>query len=371
MRGDGVRVLIVGAGMAGLAAARTLRGWGATVEVVERAPGPEAAGFGMYLPANAARALDALGLASAVAERGVRIRRQRVSDHRGRVLFDVDVARLWADVGPCLAVHRDDLRQVLLDGVARVPIRWGISVRGIAPGPDEVGVTFTDGGAAGYDLVIGADGVRSTVRRLIFDATPNGQPVPRAVGQLARRFVARRPDAEPVWSVMLSPAATFLALPIGRGEVYCYCDTALDRRDASLAEVLADFAEPAATLLAATVGAAHVAPIEEVGLPSWSSDTVLLIGDAAHATSPNMAEGAAMAFEDALVLADALAGAETIRAALVDYERRRRPRTGWVAAQTHRRDRMRGLPPPVRNLVLRRFGATIFQANYRPLRDQP
>ena len=99
---------------------------------------------------------------------------------------------------------------------------------------------------------------------------------------------------------------------------------------------------------------------------------ILFIGDAAHATSPNMAEGAAMALEDALVLAACLhqtpsnpGRARGVRGPSAD------PRTDWVRAQTHRRDRMRYLPPAVRNNVLRLLGRQIFHANYRPLLDEP
>jgi FAD-dependent urate hydroxylase len=375
MRGEGVRVLVVGAGIAGLAATRTLRAWGAAVDVVERAAGPDEDGFGIYLPGNAARALDALGLGAAVAERAVRIGRQRVSDHRGRLLFDIDVARLWADVGPCLALHRADLREVLLDGVAPAPIRWGMSVRSIEPSSassDQVLVTLNDATIDGYDLVVGADGVRSTVRRLVFGETGDAAGGPRPVGQYARRFLAKWPDAAPVWSVMLGPGATFLSIPIGGGLAYCYCDTGLQvPQEVPVRDVLRDFAEPVPTLLAAAEGTPHGAVVEEVAVQPWSRDMVVLIGDAAHATSPNMAEGAAMAFEDAIVLAESLSEAATIRAALIAYEDRRRPRTGWVAAQTHRRDRMRGLAPPLRNVVLRRYGARIFRANYRPLHEPP
>jgi 2-polyprenyl-6-methoxyphenol hydroxylase-like FAD-dependent oxidoreductase len=136
--------------------------------------------------------------------------------------------------------------------------------------------------------------------------------------------------------------------------------------------LFADYVEPVPTLLAAS-GAAHVhgAPVEEVTLRRWSRGTVLLIGDAAHATSPNMAEGAAMALEDAIVLADTLAGERTITEALRAYDERRRVRTGWVLAQTHRRDRSRGLPPVIRNAVLRRTGRRLFAAGYAPLHNQP
>ena len=111
--------------------------------------------------------------------------------------------------------------------------------------------------------------------------------------------------------------------------------------------------------------------IEEVALDSWARGRVLLIGDAAHATSPNMAQGAAMALEDALVLAEYLERPDSIPDALAAFEARRRPRTDWVRAQTHRRDRTRYLAAPVRNALLRTLGRKIFQANYRPLLAEP
>jgi 2-polyprenyl-6-methoxyphenol hydroxylase-like FAD-dependent oxidoreductase len=118
-------------------------------------------------------------------------------------------------------------------------------------------------------------------------------------------------------------------------------------------------------------GMVHVAPIEEVQLDAWSRGSVLLIGDAAHAASPNMAEGAAMALEDGLVLAECLADSGGVAQAVARFQARRRPRTQWVLAQTHRRDRTRNLPPALRNLVLRKWGRRIFHANYRRLLEPP
>jgi len=98
---------------------------------------------------------------------------------------------------------------------------------------------------------------------------------------------------------------------------------------------------------------------------------VVLVGDAAHATAPNMAQGAAMAIEDALVLAEELAAHGSVEPALGAFTARRRPRTDWVRARAHRRDRTRGLPAPARNAVLRRAGERIYRADYRPLLEAP
>jgi 2-polyprenyl-6-methoxyphenol hydroxylase-like FAD-dependent oxidoreductase len=367
---------VVGGGIAGLGVTRALRQRGLAADVVERQPAWTHDGAGIYLPGNAVRALRALGLEAAVAERAAPIPRQRLCDHRGRLLADIDLAALWGDVGPCLALHRADLHEVLASHGDGVPARMGRPVQRLSQHHDTMTVGFGDGTGDRYDLVIGADGVHSTVRELAVLAG-----AVRPVGQLAWRFVTACPPEVTTWTVLLGRKVTFLAVPIGRGRVYCYCDTpaegtpelAGDVVTGYLCDLLAGFAAPVPAILDSLgpSSAVHVGPIEEVILDRWSDGSVLLIGDAAHATSPNMAEGAAMALEDGLVLAECLAQERDVGQAMASFQARRRPRTRWVRAQTHRRDRTRSLPPAVRNVVLHRWGRHITHANYRPLLELP
>ena len=366
----GPRTLVVGAGIAGLALARALSRRDLPVEVVDRADSLPSAGTGLYLPGNAHRALAALGLDRPVTERATVIERQRHLDHRGRVLFEMPLPPFWAPAGPCLGLLRRDLHEVLLGAVPDVPVRLGTTVaERSGPGPVRIG--FSDGTHGEYDLVVGADGAHSTVRQQVL-----GGPQARPVGQLSWRFVLEDWPGPESWTVLLGRGLTFLLVPVGSGRTYCYADapsttdggTGPDR----LRELFAGFGGPVPAALAALgpATAVHVAPIEEVVTPSWTADGWALVGDAAHATSPVMAQGAAMALEDALVLAGCLAGAP-VPEALSDYERRRRPRVGFVQAQAHRRDRTRSLPPAVRDLVLRAAGARIYRANYHALVDAP
>jgi FAD-dependent urate hydroxylase len=365
----GRRVLIVGGGIAGLALARMLARTGARPEVIEREPVWRPAGAGMYLPGNATCALRALGLGAQVVRRSVAIPRQRFCDHRGRLLCEIDVAALWAPVGPCLALHRADLHGLLREAAGDVPIRMGLVADRIAQRDGIVSVECSDGTSAEYDLVVAADGINSAVRRLTFGPTAEPHPV----GQVGWRFLAARPPQVTTWSVMLGRRTAFLTIPIDDARVYCYCDVLSLGAEHSTAERLtllfSEFADPAATLLDTLDPAAdvHLSRIEEVNLDSWVHDRIVLIGDAAHATSPNMAQGAAMALEDAVVLAQCLRDIRTIPGALAAFEARRRPRTDWVRAQTHRRDHTRYLPPTLRNNVLRVLGRRIFRASYRPL----
>ena len=251
----------------------------------------------MYLPGNAARALRALGLEARVTSRAVEIPRQRFRDQRGRLLFEVDVAELWRPVGPCLAIHRADLHELLLEAADDVPIHLGLTVNRVTDQDRLVSVELSDGTSRDYDLVVAADGIGSAVRRLTFEPTA----LPRPVGQIGWRFLAPRPPELTTWSVMLGRRTAFLTLPIGDDRVYCYCDAVSPRDPDSadygpaerLRQLFSEFAEPAATLLDALDAASdiHVSTIEEVALDSRAREHVVLIGDAAHATSPNMAQG--------------------------------------------------------------------------------
>ena len=370
----GARILVVGAGLAGLALARALGRAGFAPELIEREAGWEAAGTGMYLPANGVRALGVLGLGEAVAARAAPITRQRLLDHHGRLLAEIDLDGLWGDVGACLALPRAELHQVLRDGVA---VRMGRTIASLEHRDGPVEVTFDDGRQGGYDLVVGADGLRSAVRRLAVDPHP---PVP--VGQHSWRFLAPCPPGITTWTVLLGRGASFLTIPIGGGLVYCYADITTNPDSpapptgdplAGLREHFAGFAAPVPQLLDQLQDQTqvHAAPIEQVAAERWGRGAVVLVGDAAHAMSPNMAQGAALAFEDALVLAACLAQASSVAEALAGFVARRHPRASWVRAQTHRRDKTRDLPPLLRDPLLRAFGERIFRSHYQPLLANP
>ena len=360
----GPRVLVVGAGIAGLAVVRALRGWDARIDVVEREAAPHGVGAGIFLPGNAVRGLRALALEDTVAERAVRIERQRIADHRGRVLYELETSSLWPDDVPTLATSRATVHAALLDGLGDADVRWGSSpVTVVRDGPG-VDVTFTDGTSARYDLVIGADGAHSTVRRLVF-----GDVGLRATGVHAWRLVVPRRSTGPVWSVRLGRGASFLTIPVGEDLDYCYLDVNVaggPGPGTTLAEVAGRFDDGVRALTDAAA-VKHTGPIEEVSLGYWSRGRVLLVGDAAHATPPSLAQGAAMAMEDALVLGELLRATPSIPTALREYELRRRPRVDRVQQQTRLRDRTRGLHPLARNLLLRTAGPRLFRANYRGL----
>ena len=360
-----MNVLIVGAGIAGLSLAAALRDRGIESDVVERLPEWPSAGAGLYLPANAWRALEQLGVAAALADHANPIERQRFLDHRGRVLAEIDLGAFWKGVGRCVAVRRPVLHDALARATSNVSVRLGVAMTGVETGPKST-VALSDGRSETYDLVVGADGVHSAVRRLGL-----GGPVARYVGQSSWRFVARGFPELRDWTVMLGRGRAFLTVVLGDGDVYCYADADQKRLaefDGDWREMFSDFAEPVPHLLGHATDA-YFAPIEEVAAPSWTAQGTVLLGDAAHATSPNMAQGAAMALEDALVLAELLATHQPVERALTEYERRRRPRVEWVQAQTHRRDRTRSLPPILRNLTLRLAGERIYRSNYEPLRE--
>jgi 2-polyprenyl-6-methoxyphenol hydroxylase-like FAD-dependent oxidoreductase len=369
------RILIVGGGIAGLALGRALRKQGFAPEIIERAASWPAGGTGLYLPGNGVRALGALGLADAVVARAVRMSHQRILDHTGRLLAEIELAKLWHPVGLCVGIARGELHRILLEGAAGVPVRLGTTPTALSQEDDEVDVAFTDGSTGTYDLVVGADGIRSSIRQLVL-----GGIRPRHLGRVSWRFLVDHSGAPGTWTAMLGKRRAFLAMPVGPNRLYCYADLAAlatedptDRDLSRFRSLFGDFAEPVPSILSEldSFDSIHFSPIEEVVFDTWVQGRVVLIGDAAHATSPSMAEGASMALEDALVLSQMLATHDSPAEALSAFRERRRARVRWVRQRTHRRDRIRTLPSPLRNLALRLAGTAFYRRDYRPLFDEP
>ena len=368
------RILIVGGGIAGLALGRALREQGFVPEIIERAAMWPAGGTGLYLPGNGVRALRALGVADAVLARAVRMSHQRILDHTGRQLAEIELSTLWNPVGPCVGIARSELHRILLEGAAGVPMRLGSSLTMLSQENDEVNVAFADGSTGKYDLVVGADGIHSSIRQLAFGSIP-----PRHLGQVSWRFLVDYSGAIKTWTAMLGERKTFLAMPVGANRLYCYADSAVaaedpaDRTLVRLLELFRAFAEPVPSILSQlkSFDSIHFSPIEEVVVDNCVHGRVVLIGDAAHATSPNMAEGASMALEDALVLARMLATHGSTTEALSLFGERRSARIRWVRQRTRRRDRIRTLPAPLRNLALRWAGTALYRRDYQPLFDEP
>jgi 2-polyprenyl-6-methoxyphenol hydroxylase-like FAD-dependent oxidoreductase len=336
----------VGGGIGGLALARALAQQGVPCELVEREPQWTTVGAGIALYPNGLRALRALGLETAALAAGRTIDQVQTMRRDGTVAADFP-GEVWPAVGATLAIHRPALQTILVAAARGVPVRMGTTVTALRPTPGGVEADFTDSTTRHYDVVVGADGIRSRVRTLALGATTPGY-----VGQMYWR-TAVAAEVVPC-STMVFDADRFVALlPIGHGLTYVAAqqhtaapfDDPIPGRIDRLRSRFADFGGPVPAALAALRDDAdvHAGPAEENDRDRWRAGRVVLIGDAAHACSPTLAQGGSLAMEDALVLAGLLAGADggpATDAALDAFVARREPRARWVRERTHEQIRL-------------------------------
>jgi 2-polyprenyl-6-methoxyphenol hydroxylase-like FAD-dependent oxidoreductase len=365
------RLLVVGGGIAGFGLARALSLRGVSCALVERLPAPPGSGLGLNLPGNALRALAALGLAEEVVDRGMRIRRREYRNRTGRLLFAVDEEGFWGQVGPSVCLRRGDLLDVLRASIPEVTPRWGTSLV-LAELVDEgVRVQLEPGPAETYDFVVGADGVHSAVRRALLPADDlRGSLMTTA----SWRFTAPNPGVD-CWTVWSGAQGTFLLIPVDAEQVYGYASAtrggAAGDEPRWLEATFAGYPEPVATTSGAVLDEGdrlYYSPVEEVRCERWSRGRLVLVGDAAHATGPVWAQGAALALEDAIVLADLLAERRDWSGVGAEFERRRRPRVDHVQAATDKMSRLAALPSRLRDLVAPVLGPRTYRDAYEPLR---
>jgi 2-polyprenyl-6-methoxyphenol hydroxylase-like FAD-dependent oxidoreductase len=350
-----VRVIVVGGGIAGLSAAIALRKTGHEAVVLERAPRIDPAGAGLTLFANAMRALERLGVAEAVAARGAAATRSAILTWQGRELTRVPADLLKG----AIALHRADLQAEL--AAASGEVRLGVEVTAVEQSESGVVARSTDGSEERADLLVGADGLNSVVRGAIADV-----PI-RYAGYTAWRGVSSVPVEGGRLTESWGVGERFGLVDIGRGRTYWFATKNAPEREpdepgARKAEIRRRFSgwhEPIAAVVEATDETAilrndvyYLDP-----LPRWSDGRIVLIGDAAHATTPGIGQGAAQAIEDAVVLAEQVVGRDELATALAEYETIRRRRAEAVLKMSRRADKAAQLANPlgwrVRNAVVR------------------
>jgi len=369
-------VLIVGGGIAGLTLGRALHRQSFAVQLVERSTEWRAEGGGIAVQPNGMRMLRALGLDAAVERAGARLRQWSFCDQAGQILSENDLEALWGDVGPFIGVERTRLQQAMVAGVEGVPCRLGTSIRSLTQHDDRVSVAFSDASSGTYDLVVGADGISSTVRALTL-----GTISPAYTGAMAWRSIAPiRPRGLTSLRFLLGEDCFFGLCPVGDARTYGFGNITEPRtheppvgRLDRLRRRFADFGEIVQEYLAALKHdeQIHCGPVDWVAPEEWHRGRVVLIGDAAHASSPMMGQGGCMAMEDACVLAESLHGDATLAEALESYVARRRPRVNWVHQESQAVAHSFRLPVAMRNDALRQRGEQMFQRRFKPLVAAP
>lgn len=335
-----MRVAVVGGGIGGLATAAGLQRAGADVTVYERSARPAGGGSGISLFGNGLAALAALGLAEparaigavpggpiAAAPAG-----QRRPDGRWLVRLPPAATRTVA------VVHRADLQRMLLDAVAPGTVRTGVAVDRVSPDGRSIEM---DGTGTTVDVVVAADGIRSRIR-----AGRSGDPGVRHAGYVAWRGVTDRPvDVGGGTGETVGRGLRFGIAPLADGRVYWFAVRSQpagaplpDGPDCVL-DLFGAWHAPIPELIRTTpADRIQALPIEELAGPlgTFRHGRCVLLGDAAHAMTPNLGQGGNQALEDAATLVALLtraARAGGIDAALDRYDRLRRPRTRGVARQ--------------------------------------
>ena len=334
------RIVIVGAGIGGLALSLSLAKRGIDALLLEQAPRIEPVGAGIQLSPNATRILTWLGLEDDMAAWGVEPTGLAIRSHEGETLVEAPLGREARETFgyPYYHAHRADLLDGLLKRQPSDRIRLGAQVASVDGGR----VTLTDGESVEADIVIGADGIHSPVRRQLFgtgNARDSGSVAWRALVPAERLADLDIPKESGVWWV---PDACMVRYWVSAGRLMNWI--AIDRTDRETpeswsrlgrvedaAEAMAPFPPTVTRMVERTETVHEWALFDREGLPAWTQGRTTLLGDAAHAMMPYHAQGAAMSLEDAWVLAGCLAE-DTSERGLARYETLRRDRANRVQA---------------------------------------
>jgi 2-polyprenyl-6-methoxyphenol hydroxylase-like FAD-dependent oxidoreductase len=338
-------LLVVGGGIGGMTAAIALRRAGVDVELIDADPQWRVYGAGISITGVSLRAFSDLGIFEEVKRQGHVGAGMRARSVTGQQLFESPPVDNPAPVQLSGGILRPVLHQILATKVRAegVQVRLGVKAEDLAQDAEGVDVRFSDGSRGRYDLLIGADGIYSAVRGMIFPEAP----APQFTGQGCWRVVAKRPPEVDRAEMYFGGPVKLGINPVSNDEMYMFIlEHVPDNRWFSEEELVPHIrallepfggAVPAVRESITDPSQVNYRPLEWILLPPpWYKGRVVLIGDAAHATTPHMASGAGMAAEDGLVLAQELQRHGQISNALAAFMERRFERARLVVENSVR-----------------------------------
>ncbi|WP_409345533.1 FAD-dependent monooxygenase [Paenibacillus sp. MBLB4367] len=367
---SGKKALIAGFGIGGLCAAIALQKAGWETVIFEKASERTEGGAGIVMAANAMKALGKLGAAERVRMEGMEVGMAEIRTWDGKLITKLPARKQAERYGsPSYLIHRAELRGILSDVLAPgTDVQFNKKLENWVQNKGKVTVTFADGTRAEGDLLIGADGLHSTVREGLFGHTPL-----RYSGYTALRGISvfrdeRYPMAAGGGFEAWGPGKRFGFSHLGKGRIFWFAAInapqgtmapASERKRAALKHFRGWY-DPIEAVIEATEGAAVLAHdiFDRKPASTWHDGCVALLGDAAHPMLPNLGQGGAQAIEDSLVLAACLEKHPSdIPAALLAYEQRRMARTNRIVRESRRMGRLVQLEHPaairMRNALLR------------------
>ena len=325
----GISTVVVGGGIGGLSLARELSVRGLPVTVLEKAPRIVPVGAGIIMNPNAMGVLERNGLAGALRANAWPYLARDTCDRSGRRLARRDYAPLY-DSGKLARgalVHRAHLHDVLFAGVPPGVVRFGAAVSRI----EGSSVTTESGETFKADVLVGADGIHSTVRRHLF-----GEVAPVYMGYRSHRMVVDNNAGVDCFTELLGRGQRIGLVPIAPGRIYIWTTFNSPREPAPVLRsadefraMFSQFTDPRVVKLFSQIRSADeiiTTEVEELALERWGEGRTVLLGDSVHAMTPNIGQGAGMAMEDAAVLAEEIASG----AVLENYVRRRKPRVETI-----------------------------------------
>lgn len=373
-----MKYTILGAGIAGLTTAIALQKIGIKAQVFEAAPDIKPLGAGLLLAANAVKAYQHLGIAEKMVERGRLLPTFDILDQAGSTITRADAGAISQKYGlHNFAIHRAALHEALLTELDAEQIITGKRAMGFEKNEDTITIQFQDGATIATDYLIVADGIHSSVRRqLLPDATP------RYAGYTCWRAVVDAGDlklsaASETWGT----DGRFGIVPLTDNRIYWFACINAAANDATMRRYTVEdlqrhfghYHAPVAQILAQTRDEDLIWNdiIDLKPLKNFAFGNIVLIGDAAHATTPNMGQGACQAIEDAVILADEMAKNSNPALAFRAFEQRRLKRTHYIVNNSRALGRVAQLNNPVlaaaRNALFRMLPERVNERQMRTL----